>query len=144
MADPTSSPEPVPARRNVPADKKATELLANERTFLAWVRTSIAIVSLGFVVAKFGMWLERIAQLSPGNSGPGRDPHPSGWSMPIGMGMMIIGALLVVLAGWHPRHVSRAIEAGKVEPAIRLVTFVSALVAVLAAVMVAYLLASAR
>lgn len=136
-----SSPSPP---SHVPDDKKATEHLANERTFLAWVRTSIAIVSLGFVVAKFGLWLERIAQLSPGTSGPGRDSHPSGWSMPIGTGMMIIGALLVVLAGWHHRRVSRDIEAGKVEPAIRLVTFVSALVAALAAVMVAYLLTSAR
>ena len=130
--------------RDVPNDKKATEHLANERTFLAWVRTSIAIVSLGFVVAKFGLWLERIAQLSPGTSGPSRDPHPSGWSLPIGTGMMIIGALLVVLAGWHHRRVSHDIEAGKVEPAIRLVIFVSALVAALAAMMVVYLLVSAR
>ncbi len=108
------------------------------------MRTSIAIVSLGFVVAKFGLWLERIEQLAPGSSNPGRNPHPSGWSMPIGTGMMGIGALLVILAGWHHRRVSRDIEAGKVEPAIRLVIFVSALVATLAAVMVAYLLISAR
>ena len=144
-------PEPSPATaptlsapRNVPDDKKATEHLANERTFLAWVRTSIAIVSLGFVVAKFGLWLERIAQFSPGPSGPDRNLHPSGWSMPIGTGMMITGALLVILAGWHHRRVSRDIEAGRVKPAIRLVIFVSALVAALAAVMVAYLLVSAR
>lgn len=136
-----SSPPPP---SHVPDDKKATEHLANERTFLVWVRTSIAIVSLGFVVAKFGLWLERIAQLSPGFSGPSRQPHPSGWSMPIGTGMMITGALLVILAGWHHRRVSRDIEAGKVEPAIRLVLFVSVLVAALAAVMVAYLLVSAR
>ena len=58
--------------------------------------------------------------------------------------MMITGALLVVLAGWHHHRVSRDIEAGKVEPAIRLVIVVSALVAALAAVMVAYLLPSAR
>ena len=46
------SPPSTP--RDIPDDKEATEHLANERTFLAWVRTSIAIVSLGFVVAKFG------------------------------------------------------------------------------------------
>ena len=147
MSSPSSNASaktPPSPPSHVPDDKKATEHLANERTFLAWVRTSIAIVSLGFVVAKFGLWLERIAELSPGTSGPSRDPHPSGWSLPIGTGMMITGALLVVLAGWHHRRVSRDIEAGKVEPAIQLVVFVSALVAALAAVMVAYLLTSAR
>ena len=140
----SSTSLPPSSPRHVPDDKKATEHLANERTFLAWVRTSIAIVSLGFVVAKFGLWLERIEQLAPGGSGPSREAHPSGWSMPIGTGMMVIGALLVILAGWHHRRVSRDIEAGKVEPAIGLVYFVSALVAMLAAVMIAYLLVSAR
>ena len=37
-------------------EKRATEYLANERTFLAWVRTSIAVISLGFVVSKFSVW----------------------------------------------------------------------------------------
>lgn len=64
--------------------------------------------------------------------------------MPIGKGMMICGALLIILAGWHHCRVSCDIEAGRVEPAARLVIFVSILVAVLAVVMVAYLLASAR
>lgn len=58
----------VQVHHNVPDDRKATEHLANERTFLAWVRTSIAVVSLGFVVAKFGLWLERITQLSPNSA----------------------------------------------------------------------------
>ena len=35
--------------------KRATEYLANERTFLAWIRTSVAVVSLGFVIARFGV-----------------------------------------------------------------------------------------
>ena len=34
--------------------------LANERTFLAWMRTSITIVALGFVVAKFGILLREV------------------------------------------------------------------------------------
>ena len=37
-----------------------TELLANERTFLAWVRTSIAVMGLGFVVARFGLWIQEL------------------------------------------------------------------------------------
>lgn len=37
----------------IPSDKLTTEYLAAERTFLAWVRTSIAVITLGFVVARF-------------------------------------------------------------------------------------------
>ena len=32
------------------------EHLANERTFLAWVRTSIAIIAFGFVIEKFSLF----------------------------------------------------------------------------------------
>jgi putative membrane protein len=42
-------------RTPLPEDRKATEQLANERTFLAWVRTSMAVIALGFVIAKFGV-----------------------------------------------------------------------------------------
>ena len=34
---------------------------ANERTFLAWVRTAIAIMAFGFIVEKFGLFLELAA-----------------------------------------------------------------------------------
>lgn len=37
---------------------------ANERTFLAWVRTAIAIMAFGFLVEKFDLFL-RIASESP-------------------------------------------------------------------------------
>ena len=137
----SASPPPRP----VPDDKKATEHLANERTFLAWVRTSIAVVSLGFVVAKFGLWLERLALLAPDRSPhPHAPAHPLGWSLPIGAGMIVIGALLPLLAAWHFRHTTEQIEAGHVVPSVRLVGFVSLLVAGLAVMMVVYLLASAR
>ncbi len=135
MAAPVA-PDGAPTR-SVGEDKKATEHLANERTFLAWVRTSIAVISLGFVVAKFGLWLERMAGAStlPQERG-------SGWSMPIGAGMMTAGTLLCVLAAWHHRQTSHEIEQGKVKPAFWLVIFVGALVTVLAAVMITYLVLS--
>jgi uncharacterized membrane protein YidH (DUF202 family) len=38
-------------------DKIESEILANERTFLAWVRTNIVVMSLGFVIARFSVWM---------------------------------------------------------------------------------------
>src|SRR5262249_5560162 len=37
-------------QRHVPEENRAAEHLANERTFLAWVRTNIALLSLGFLL----------------------------------------------------------------------------------------------
>jgi uncharacterized membrane protein YidH (DUF202 family) len=39
-----------------PADH-SQQHLANERTFLSWLRTSIALIGLGFIVARFGLFL---------------------------------------------------------------------------------------
>lgn len=35
----------------------ARDHMANERTFLAWIRTSIGIMAFGFVVEKFALKL---------------------------------------------------------------------------------------
>jgi inner membrane protein YidH len=48
-ADPGASPGRLHERR-------AREHLANERTLLAWVRTSLALIALGFVVARFALF----------------------------------------------------------------------------------------
>jgi putative membrane protein len=119
---------------DVPDDKKATERLANERTFLAWVRTSISIMSLGFVIAKFGLWLRELApQLS------GRTPvHGSGMSEPVGAAMIGFGGLLAVLASWRFHVVNRQIDAGRVTADRGLIVLVTAGIAGLAVVMMVY------
>lgn len=43
-----------------PGPNELRDHLANERTFLAWIRTSITIIALGFVVAKFGILLREV------------------------------------------------------------------------------------
>lgn len=87
-------------------ERRATEYLANERTFLAWIRTAIAVISLGFVVAKFSLWLNELAfRLQPGSSA-----HHTGASMPIGVGMMALGGLLAVLAAWRYHVLNVSIE----------------------------------
>ena len=41
---------------------------ANERTFLAWVRTGIAVIAFGFVIEKFNLFLDAIAREAAGNA----------------------------------------------------------------------------
>lgn len=117
-------------------DKKATEYLANERTFLAWIRTSISIMSLGFVVAKFSVWMrELVVRFDPGT------PVPSaGMSMPIGVTMMAFGGLLALIAGWHYHAVNKAIERGSFHAKLGLVAIVTFAIVLLAVVMIASML----
>jgi putative membrane protein len=135
-------PAPMPAKEPAAPlhnDKKATEHLANERTFLAWVRTSIAIISLGFVVAKFSLWLSELAvRFDP----QARSSH-SGASLPIGIAMMVIGAVFAGLAARRYHKVTHDIERGVVGADRGLVLFVTIAVVVLAAVMIIFMVLSA-
>jgi len=116
-----------------------TELLAAERTFLAWVRTSIAVASLGFVVAKFGIWLrEFAAQINPQIH-----MQSTTFSLPIGIGMMLFGGALTVCAAWHFRVVRQAIMKGEIRTSGSLVVTITLGVTLLTLVMILYLLAAA-
>lgn len=120
--------------------QKASERLAAERTFLAWIRTSISVISLGFVVAKFGVWLRELAdRLEPGSL-----PHKSAASLPIGVGLMAVGGVLALLALWHYHAVNRAIDEDNVQANRGLVTTVAVVVAALAALVIVYLLLTTR
>lgn len=62
---------------------------AAERTLLAWVRTGVAVIGLGFVVARFGLFLRLI-----------ESPHAPthGLSAVIGSGLVVSGAVFTALA----------------------------------------------
>lgn len=125
---------------NIPPVKLATEYLAAERTFLAWVRTSIAVITLGFVVAKFGVWLREIAV----RLDPKMQIHSTGMSLPMGEAMMAFGGVLVVLAAWHYHGVNQAIARGEVRANRGLVVIVTVAVAALAVLMIIYMLLAAK
>jgi putative membrane protein len=120
--------------------KRATEYLANERTFLAWIRTSVAVVSLGFVIARFSVWLRELAV----HREPQVQAHRAGISLPIGVAMMTLGGLLAVLAAWRYHVVNRDIERGKVSADRGLVILVTVMVALLSGAMIALVLLTAE
>ena len=43
-----------------------TDYLAAERTLLAWIRTGLALMGFGFVVARFGLFLRQLQAMQHG------------------------------------------------------------------------------
>jgi putative membrane protein len=67
--------------------------LAGERTLLAWVRTGLAMMGFGFVVARFGLFLRELESVG------GVTSHQSiGLSLWIGTAMILAGVVATVLA----------------------------------------------
>jgi inner membrane protein YidH len=69
---------------------------AAERTLLAWVRTGLGLVGMGFVVAKFGLFI-RILHA-------GADPTDHAWVVPIGIALALLGAIASGVASWQHRR----------------------------------------
>jgi putative membrane protein len=101
--------------------------MAAERTFLAWIRTGVALLAFGFVVARFGIFLRQVAL---GGVAPAGGP---GVSLYAGLGLVGTGvAVCIVSAIRHTRYI-RAIDAGRFRGSFSF-TFAFALVALLSLV----------
>lgn len=75
--------------------QNAREHLANERTLLAWIRTSIGIMAFGFVVVKFSLFIKQISLLLGKNA---TIPQQHGYSSVIGILLVAVGALILLLS----------------------------------------------
>jgi len=63
---------------------------AAERTMLAWLRTGIAIMAFGFVVARFGLFLRLLHAQGGVHVGPGLSPY---------VGCALVGLGVLATAG---------------------------------------------
>lgn len=76
---------------------------AAERTFLAWIRTGLALMGFGFVVARFGLFLHELSMRQPPSSQnfhmpPQLASHTTGPSLWLGTALVILGVAVNVSA----------------------------------------------
>jgi putative membrane protein len=89
--------------------------MANERTFLAWIRTSIGIMAFGFVVEKFALFVRQMDRLL-GQGVVGKALSPSamsanpGYSSALGVVLIGLGALMGLLSFVRYKKVEKQIE----------------------------------
>jgi putative membrane protein len=91
--------------RPVPTEIDARIYMAAERTFLAWIRTGIALMGFGFVVARFGLFLRELTLAGTHQHFPSAD-----FSMPIGIGLIAFGILLNIVSVVRHRRYITAID----------------------------------
>jgi putative membrane protein len=87
-------------------EQRISDHLANERTFLAWVRTGIGIMAFGFVVVKFSLFVKQISLML------GRqltEPVSRGYSSVMGIVLVGFGVLITLLAFMRYKRVERQI-----------------------------------
>ena len=114
---------------------------ANERTFLAWVRTALAIIAFGFVVEKFDLFLAAAAHEVAGWSG--RVPSVAGQTVGniAGLILVALGCATLVLAIVRFRRTARAIDSAEArsDTGARLDFTLAGLLVMLGAVVFVYL-----
>src|SRR5688572_6159834 len=114
--------------------------LANERTFLAWIRTSIALMGFGFVIVKFAVFMRQMFFMMGGSA----VSASKGFSAEIGIIMVITGAIITGLAYWRYRTIEKQLNNGEYFPSKWLSVLVTVSIIIASIFMIIYLLPSLR
>lgn len=114
-----------------------TDHLANERTFLAWVRTGIATIGLGFVVVKFSFFMKQIAFALNGKDSalPNK-----GYSTVTGILLVAIGVLLTLMAYVRYRITEKQITNRSYKPSFALSLFITFAIVIIGIFLIVYLI----
>ncbi len=115
-------------------NNRARDHLANERTFLAWVRTGAAIVVFGFAIGRFSIAMRQLTAFN------GHVIRTAGLSVWMGAGSIVAGVALVV-AGLMRYHKTRdQLDQGRFEPAGFVLDIVTILMMLFGLVLAGYLI----
>lgn len=97
----------------LPKIDRQREHQANERTYLAWVRTSISLIGFGFAIARFGLFVQ---QLNIALTRQEPLPYPYFNSEDLGICLLVFGIVTLVIAAWRYNQAFWQIEKGDYRP----------------------------
>ncbi|HEX9131101.1 MAG TPA: DUF202 domain-containing protein [Ktedonobacteraceae bacterium] len=97
--------------KHVGTSKKVTDHLANQRTFLAWIRTGLATITFGFVVERFGLLLRELG-IRTGLA----EILPVHYSSFFGVSLTILGVVMMVVALFEFLRIRSSIDSERFHP----------------------------
>ncbi len=118
--------------------KKTNDHLANERTFLAWVRTSIGIMGLGFVVVKFSMFIKQLTLMLGGNL----HHTQHSYSSLIGIILVALGALTALMSFLNYKKIEQQIDQENYFSTNPMITIITCGIIIISILLVWYLIDS--
>lgn len=112
------------------------EVLAAERTFLAWIRTSIALMGFGFVIVKFTIFLKEISAYLD-------NEHASstGYSTMVGIAMVALGVVIALMAYYQYTRTKQLLIRQQYQSATFLPLFIASIILVGGGILTIYLIA---
>jgi putative membrane protein len=127
----------MPATPTSPGDTRFRDHSANERTLLAWIRTGVALMALGFAIARFGLFLREMAEVATMRTAPTQSLG-SAW---LGVALVVLGLVTNASAVVRYGAVRKAIDeqsTGALRPTL---VYVLGVGSVLVAIVMATILA---
>jgi len=84
-----------------------SDYLAAERTLLAWIRTGLALMGFGFVVARFGLFLQQLQIVQHSSAA-----QSYGLSLWFGTALIAAGVVVFIYSGWHHLRLVQQLDQG--------------------------------
>jgi putative membrane protein len=123
-------------------DKRVSDHLANERTFLAWIRTSIGIMAFGFVVVRFSLFVKQLTLILDKDKLASSSPatQHNGHSAFIGIVLVASGLLTAVFSFVRFMKTKAQIESGEYRSSSPLIWLVTAFIFLVSVLLIVYLI----
>ena len=112
-----------------PQVDRQREHQANERTFLAWLRTSIALIGFGFAITRFSLFLRQLQTAVIQQQELSRNAVFN--SENLGVVLVIVGIIVIALAALRYNQVFWQIEQGDYRPNRVMVWIITGVVMIL-------------
>lgn len=90
-----------------PAETDPRVYFAAERTYLAWIRTGLALMGIGFAVSRFGLFLRELSA-----SQSHRPAHATGLSLWSGVALVALGVIVNIASTVRHFRLVRALSSG--------------------------------
>ena len=121
--------------KHIGTSKRVTDHLANQRTFLAWIRTGLATITFGFVVERFGLLLRELG-IKIGLT----EILPVHYSSFFGVSLTILGVVIMVVALFEFLHIRRSIDSEHFHPSVAFPVILTILASLVGILLALYLL----